>query len=74
MVDETANRRIITGVNWSGSISNPFRSLGKSFQDGVAALLEKQMAGKSEPIIFVLHIACARVRYQDRGKTSIAIN
>ena len=74
MSDETVNRRIITAVNWSGAIGNPFRTLGSSFSDGLDALLEKQMAGHSEPIMLVLHLACARVRYTDRGKTSIAIN
>jgi len=72
--NETENRRIITGVNWSGAIGNPFQSLGASYRDGVNALLEKQMAGYSEPIILAVHLASASVRYTDRGKTKIAIS
>jgi len=72
--EETENRRIITGVNWSGAIGNPFRSFGASYQDGFNALLEKQMAGSTEPVMLLLHCACARVRYTDRGKTNIAIS
>jgi len=72
--DEDNRRRIITGVNWSGAIGNPFRTLGSSYHDGLSALLENQMAGRSEPVMVVVHCACARVRYTDRGKTNVAIN
>ncbi len=72
--DETKSRRIVTGVNWSGAIDNPFRSLGQGYRDGLNALLEKQMAGYNEPVMLLLHCACARVRYTDRGKTNIAIS
>ncbi len=72
--DGTANRRVITGVNWSGAIGNPFRSFGASYQDGFNALLEKQMAGSTEPVMLLLHCACPSVMYVDRGKTSIAIS
>jgi hypothetical protein len=72
--NETESRRIITGVNWSGAIGNPFRSLGAAYYDGLNALLEKQMAGADEPVMFLLHCACARVRYTDRGKTNVAIS
>ena len=71
LIDEAGMRRIITGVNWSGAIVNPFQSLGESYRDGLSAMLEKQMAGYSEPIMFALHLACARVRYTDRGISNI---
>ncbi|MEA1950375.1 MAG: ATP-binding protein [Planctomycetota bacterium] len=74
MKDDNTHRRTITGVNWSGAIGNPFRSLGESYHDGLDALLEKQMAGYCEPVLFCLHCACARVRYTDRGKTNVVIN
>lgn len=72
--DEFDTRRIITGVNWSGAIGNPFQSLGEGYCDGLNALLEKQMAGHREPVMFLLHCACARVRYTDRGKTDVVID
>ena len=72
--DEIESRRIITGVNWSGAIGDPFRTLGAAYDDGLRALLEKQMAGRCEPVMFLLHCACARVRYTDRGKSNIAIS
>jgi DNA topoisomerase VI subunit B len=66
-------RRIITGVNWSPGIVNPFRSLGNAYGDGLAALLEKKYAGRDEPIVFLLHCACPRVRYTDRGKSAVVV-
>ncbi|MFZ1933088.1 MAG: hypothetical protein WCB27_04830 [Thermoguttaceae bacterium] len=72
--DEKASRRIITGVNWSGAIGNPFRSLGGGYDDGLNSLLAEQMVGRHEPVMFLLHCACARVRYTDRGKTNIEIS
>ncbi len=72
--DETERRRTITGVNWSGAIGNPFRSLGASYSDGLNALLERQMAGLTEPVMLLLHCARAHVLYTDRGKTNIAIS
>ena len=64
-------RRIITGVNWSPAISgDPFRRLGDLGQS-LGAILTKQRAGPSEPIITVLHLACPRIEYLDRGKSSV---
>ncbi len=67
------SRRLITGVNWSPGIGNPFRTLGTEYGDGLAALLEKRRAGAEEPIIFLLHVAHPRVRYTDRGKSALVI-
>ena len=64
-------RRIITGVNWAVAIGcDPFRRLGDLGQS-LGAILTKQRAGPSEPIITVLHLACPRIEYLDRGKSSV---
>ena len=64
-------RQIITGVNWSVAIGgDPFRRLGGLGQS-LDAILTKQRAGANEPIITVLHLACPRVEYLDRGKSSV---
>jgi DNA topoisomerase VI subunit B len=65
-------RRIVTGVNWSPGINNPFRQLGRS-GESLDAILEQQRAGRDEPIVAVLHLACPRVEYLDRGKSSIVV-
>jgi hypothetical protein len=47
--------------------------LGNAYGDGLAALLEKKYAGRDEPIVFLLHCACPRVRYTDRGKSAVVV-
>ncbi|MDR3639634.1 MAG: hypothetical protein P4L84_37890 [Isosphaeraceae bacterium] len=65
-------RRFVAGVNWSPGIVNPFRQLGR-FGVSLDAILEQQRAGHREPVALVLHLACARVEYADRGKSAVVI-
>jgi DNA topoisomerase VI subunit B len=69
----TEPRRLITGVNFSPGIGNPFRTLGKDYGDGLSAMLADRYASSDEPIIFLLHLAHPRVRYTDRGKSALVI-
>jgi DNA topoisomerase VI subunit B len=49
-----ANRRIMTGINWSPAIAgNPFRKLGPESLDSI---LQEQRAGYGEPVVFLLHL------------------
>ena len=64
--------RSITGVNWSPGINNPFRQLGRS-GEGLDAILAEVRANTSQPVIAVLHLACPRVAYTDRGKSAIVV-
>ena len=66
-------RRIVVGVNWSVGLGNPFRSFGRYGGEGLESLLAQQRAGRDEPIIFVLHFACPRAAYTDRGKSAIVL-
>jgi DNA topoisomerase VI subunit B len=64
--------KTVTGVNWSPGINNPFRQIGrdgKSFD----AILERARASTSQPVICLLHLACPRVQYTDRGKSAIVV-
>jgi hypothetical protein len=65
-------RRMISAVNWSASIGNPFRKLGRS-GDGLDALASELHASASDPIIAFVHLACPRVSYLDRGKSSVVV-
>jgi DNA topoisomerase VI subunit B len=65
-------RKVITGVNWSPGINNPFRQLGRS-GDGLDAILAEVRANTSQPVIVALHLACPRVAYTDRGKSAIVV-
>jgi len=63
-------RRLVTGVNWSPGILNPFRELG-SFGQSLDTVLTLQRCDRNEPVILALHIACPRVEYLDRGKSAL---
>ena len=60
-------------MNWSPGIVNPFRKLGK-FGSSLDSILQKQRAGADEPVALVLHIACPRVEYTDRGKSAVVVS
>ena len=65
-------QRLITGVNWSPGIVNPFREVGK-FGESLDAILEQQRAGRKAPVVLALHLALSRVEYTDRGKSAVVI-
>ncbi len=70
--DEYGNRRLITGVNFSPGLLNPFRELGE-IGESLDSVLNEQWAGRREPILLVLHATSPRVRYADRGKSSVLL-
>jgi Histidine kinase-, DNA gyrase B-, and HSP90-like ATPase len=70
--DYRQSRKIVTGVNWSAGINNPFRQLGRG-GESLDSLLRDVCASGSEPVIAVLHLACPRVAYTDRGKSAIVV-
>ena len=65
-------RLIVTGVNWSPGILNPFRELGR-FGQSLDTILSQQRVSRDDPVIFVLHMACPRVEYTDRGKSAVVV-
>ena len=67
-----AQRRIITGVNFSPCILNPFRELG-SYGRSLDTILANQRATADEPVVLLIHLTCPRVAYTDRGKSAIVI-
>jgi DNA topoisomerase VI subunit B len=62
--------QLVTGVNWSPGIGNPFRSMGR-YETSLDTLLQQQRV--DEDCILVLHLACPRVSYTDRGKSAVVI-
>jgi len=69
---EAESRRLITGVNWSPGIINPFRQLGR-FGQSLDSVLTSLRADEHEPIVLLLHGACPLVEYTDRGKSAVVI-
>jgi DNA topoisomerase VI subunit B len=66
------SRKVVTGVNWSPGINNPFRQLGRS-GESLDGILAQVRANTSQPIIAALHLVCPRVTYTDRGKSAIVV-
>jgi hypothetical protein len=66
------SRKIITGVNWSAGINNPFRQLGRN-GESLDEILSEVRANTSQPVIAALHLACPRVNYTDRGKSALVV-
>ena len=71
--NSSAGRRIIAGVNFSVGIDNPFRSFRRYGGEGLEAHLNQLRAAADEPIVVVLHFACPRVEFTDRGKTAVIL-
>ena len=71
-IERGPHRKEVTGVNWSAAISNPFRHIGRA-GEGLDGLLANLRANILEPVIAVLHVACPRVTYTDRGKTALVV-
>jgi DNA topoisomerase VI subunit B len=69
---DLTSRRLITGVNWSPGIVNPFRALG-SYHQSLDTVLSQQRADRDEPVIVLLHLVCPRVDYTDRGKSAVVV-
>jgi DNA topoisomerase VI subunit B len=67
------SRRLVTGVNWSPGILNPFRELGR-FGQSLDGVLQDLRVGRFEPVILLLHVACPRVEYTDRGKSAVVVS
>jgi hypothetical protein len=70
--DQTTQRRLITGLNCSPAIRNPFRQLGQFFMS-LDTLLARQEIDCHDPVAFLLHASCPVFRYTDRGKSTVAL-
>ncbi len=65
------DRLLITGVNFSATLKNPFDEL-RGFA-GLSDLLATLRAGESAPVIVCIHYACPHIEYLDRGKSRIGL-
>jgi len=71
--DGQRGRRMTLGVNWSPGIGNPFRQLGGQ-GESLDAMIEQQRVGHDRPVMLLVHLACPRIQYTDRGKTGITVD
>ena len=66
--DDSADARIISGINWSPTIkgNDPFKDLGKD--NNLRGLLSNQRIESDSPIVLVAHVVLPRAQFFDRGK------
>ena len=69
--ERAAGRLLITGVNFSATIENPFESF--KGMEGMEEILAEARAGKYAPVIVCVHYASPHIEYLDRGKSRIGL-
>ena len=69
--NETRGRELITGVNFSATLENPFDNF--KGMEGMDEILVDLRAGQSAPVIVCVHYACPHIEYLDRGKSRIGL-
>ncbi len=68
--DDGEGRRLITGINWSPTLVDPFRQF-RGYGLGLDGLLNSLKVEFDHDATFVLHLACPHLNYTDRGKSSL---
>ena len=66
-----ATREIITGVNFSSAIDNPFTRLG--YFESLTGVLQSQYINADDPVAVVLHYASPVPDFSDRGKSAVTL-
>jgi hypothetical protein len=70
--DQRQGRVLITGVNFSATLENPFSTF-RGGMEGMDELLVELRAGPNAPVIVCVHYACPHIEYLDRGKSRIGL-
>jgi hypothetical protein len=65
------DRALITGVNFSATLANPFDTLRGVA--GMSETLANIRAGEEDPVIVCVHYASPHIEYLDRGKSRIGL-
>jgi hypothetical protein len=66
-----SGRVLITGVNFSATLENPFGSFRG--MEGLDEILTNLRADSRAPVIVCVHYACPHIEYLDRGKSRIGL-
>lgn len=66
--NESEGRTLVTGINWSAAISNPFEMVGTQKLD---ALLSDLRVRNKSPVTLVVHLIMPGVHFTDTGKSKV---
>ena len=69
--DEENARDVVTGLNFSPCISDPFKQLSQ--WESLSAKLAKNYANSDAPCLVLVHLTAPHLQYSDRGKSSVQL-
>jgi len=69
--DERRARYLVTGVNFSATLENPFNTFRG--MEGMDEILTDLRADSGAPVIVAVHYASPHIEYLDRGKSRIGL-
>jgi hypothetical protein len=69
--NERRGRHLITGVNFSATLENPFQTFRG--MEGLDEILAELRAGSGAPVIVCVHYVSPHIEYLDRGKSRIGL-
>ena len=71
---DAETRTLVTGINFSPTLRDPFQNLGTGYYaQSLDGLLAHQYAGRNEPVIVFVHFTCPRTAFTDRGKAGVTL-
>ncbi|MDA1278097.1 MAG: ATP-binding protein, partial [Verrucomicrobia bacterium] len=68
--DEDKAREVVTGLNFSPCICNPFKRLEWTSLSGVLA---RNYVNEDAPCLVLMHLTAPHLQYSDRGKSSVEL-
>ena len=69
--DERRGRYLVTGVNFSATLENPFNTFRG--MEGMDEILTELRADTYAPVIVAVHYASPHIEYLDRGKSRVSL-
>ena len=69
--DADAEREVVTGLNFSPCLADPFNELTP--WESLSAKLEKNYVSQDSPCLALVHLTAPHLQYADRGKSSVQL-
>jgi hypothetical protein len=70
---EPLSRTLLTGLNFSPTLTDPFRNLGAFGRSSLGELLAGHHADNGDPVFALVHVASPRFTFIDKGKTAVSL-
>jgi hypothetical protein len=67
-------RQLITGLNFSPTLTNPFRNLSTWGDNSLDQILAIQHVGSDQPVMVLVHLTCPIMSFTDRGKGQLVLD